>query len=162
MAVRQLRASTDHALAEDAIEWAVVEVTLPDGRAVWADGLLGGLPVWKWGTAPIGLLTDRQLARERLRINGQDPVGLVVWHRTGCGEQAARLFDVNKAAEIRPMTPGRRRTVEAMLAARRRCSVCGPVAGYTRFGVVDGVRRRFCSTHYRDDRCDLAAAPAAA
>lgn len=140
----------------------VIEVRLPDGRTVWADGLLDGLPVWNWGAAPIGLLTDRQLAREGLRINGQDPVGLILWTRAGCGRQLAELFDVNRAAEIRPMTPGRRRSVDAMLAARRRCSVCGPVAEYTRFGVVAGARHRFCSTHFRDDRCGLDAVPAAA
>jgi hypothetical protein len=149
-------------LAEAEVCWDVVEVTLPDGRSAWADGLLDGLPVWKWGNAPMGLLTDRQLAAEALRINGQDPVGLILWHKTGCGPQLAELYDVNRAAEIRPMTPGRWRTVEAMLAARRRCSVCGPVDHYTRFGVVDGTRRRFCSTHFRDDRCDLDAAPMAA
>lgn len=149
------------ASAQAEIEWKVVEVTLPDGRTVWADGLLGSLPVWKWGTAPVGLLTDRQLAAERLRTNGQRVVGLIPWRKSGCGVQLARLYDVNQAAEIRPMTPGRRRTVEAMLAARRRCAVCGPVATYTRFGTVAGERHRYCSTHYRDDRCDNAR-PAAA
>ena len=143
------------ALLASEITRAVVEVTLPDGRRVWADGTYNGLPIWRWGTAPLGLLTPRQLKEQRLAPTANSLVGHLAYHRAGAGQQLADLHDVDQAREVEPMTEGRWRTIFAMLAARRVCTICGPVDHYTRFGVVGGDRLRFCKPHWRDDRAEL-------
>ncbi|GLZ43519.1 RRQRL motif-containing zinc-binding protein [Actinokineospora sp. NBRC 105648] len=113
---------------------ALVDVALPDGRVVTADGIDArhGLPVFWWGSAPAGLLTKRQLAEQGLRPGGADPVACLEWRR---GRRWGRLYDVNQAAEKRPMTPAKWRSLAAANDARRLCEICGGTKEYTHSGL---------------------------
>ncbi|MFR9758177.1 RRQRL motif-containing zinc-binding protein [Streptomyces sp. TR06-5] len=88
---------------------------------------MSAIPVYRFRLAPDGLMTRRQLRAVGLRPGGQDPVAEIRWRR---GERFALLYDVALAVPVRPMTPGRRRAVEAMLRARRICPACGVDRGY--------------------------------
>ncbi|WP_205613910.1 RRQRL motif-containing zinc-binding protein [Streptomyces sp. S1] len=83
----------------------------------------GGIPTYPKRCAPEGLLTRRQLRTRGLRPNGHDPVAQIRYWRRGW--RYAYLYDASKAAPVRPMTPGRWRSVAAMLAARMTCPQCG-------------------------------------
>lgn len=116
---------------------SLITVTLPNGATAFAKGMVGGLPAFGWGSAPAGLVTVRQLAAERLRPVG-DRVALLVWGRIGPDGHYARwagLYDVDRVADKRPLTPAMRAAIDAALAARRVCQICGPVDHYTRFGL---------------------------
>ncbi|WP_280431702.1 RRQRL motif-containing zinc-binding protein [Nocardia brasiliensis] len=64
----------------------------------------GGIPVYRWHTAPVHLRTRRQLAADGLRPNGQDIAGKV--HRNfRRGPVTAYLYDINLAAAKREATP---------------------------------------------------------
>lgn len=115
----------------------MLTVTLPNGRTAFAKAIVDGLPAFAWGTAPAGLVTGRQLAAESLRPVG-DPVALLVWGRTRPDGRFARwagLYDVDRAADKRPLTPAMRAAIDAALAARRVCQICGPVDHYVRTGL---------------------------
>ncbi|MGK5533432.1 RRQRL motif-containing zinc-binding protein [Streptomyces sp. URMC 129] len=88
---------------------------------------MSALPTYRPRLAPDGLMTRRQLRAAGLRPNGHPPVARIVWTRS---KRWADLFDVSKAAPIRPMTDGRRRTLDAMMRARRTCPDCGLDRGY--------------------------------
>jgi rubredoxin len=83
--------------------------------------------VYRYREAGPELLTRRQLRARGLRPAGQNPVGEIRWRR---GRRVAYLYDPATAAPVRPMTPGRRRAVDAMLRARRTCPNCGTDRGY--------------------------------
>lgn len=103
----------------------LLEVELWDGRRVWCAGLRDGLPWWTWGTAPRGLVTLSQLWEQRFRRRaGQDPVGLLVFYRKGCGEQVAELYRIDEAVLSRTYTPAVAASVEAMGRAHRTCRRC--------------------------------------
>lgn len=82
---------------------------------------------FRWGLAPDGLATRRQLSALGLRPAGHAPVARVEWRR---GRRWADLYRVDVAEPKRPLTPGRRRALAAAAAARRRCRLCGRDAGY--------------------------------
>ncbi|MGI5507449.1 RRQRL motif-containing zinc-binding protein [Lentzea sp. CA-135723] len=113
-------------------------MTLPDGRSAIARDVVDGLPAFGWNSSPAGLLTRRQLADERLRPVG-DPVALLIWGRARATGRPYRrwaaLFPVEQACEKRPCTPGMRAAIDAALAARRVCQICGPVDHYVRTGL---------------------------
>ena len=117
----------------------LLTVTLPSGTVAVATGLVDGLPAFRWGCAPTELLTRRQLASLRLRPGRGGPVAVLVWgrrdRRTGQPSRWAALHDITQAAEKRAMTAAMRRAVDAALAARRLCRICGPVDHYTRAGL---------------------------
>lgn len=105
-------------------------VELWDGSTVFCHGFLDGLPVWRWGTAPADLVTRRQLREQRLRrCRGQEPVGLLVFRKRGCGEQIAELFRIDQAVPSRPLSPRWRASIEAMCRAHRTCRACGRDTG---------------------------------
>ncbi len=110
----------------------LVDVTLPDGRVVTADGYRLGLPVFWYGSAPEGLVTMRQLAAEGLRPGGADRIALLEWRR---GRRIAFLYDIQQAQLKREMTPAKWTAVKAALAARRRCAICPNDREYTRAGL---------------------------
>ncbi|WP_330435516.1 hypothetical protein OIC43_31005 [Streptomyces sp. NBC_00825] len=86
------------------------------------------IPTYRQHLAPAGLMTRRQLRAAGLRPGGHDPVAqLRYWRR---GWHHAHLYAVDQAAPIRPMTQGRRRTLAAMMRARRTCPDCGTVRDY--------------------------------
>ncbi|GAB2778300.1 RRQRL motif-containing zinc-binding protein [Streptomyces daliensis] len=84
------------------------------------------IPSYAPRTAPDGLATKRQLDAVGLRPGGHDPVAQLEWP----GGSWAALYDITKCLPKRPMTDGRRRSVEAMLRARRICPGCGLDVGY--------------------------------
>lgn len=84
------------------------------------------IPHYEPHTAPDGLATLRQLRTLGLRPGGSDPVAELVWR----GGSWAALYRIEDCKPKWPMTPGRWRSVEAMLQARRICPVCGIDVGY--------------------------------
>jgi hypothetical protein len=84
-------------------------------------------PSYRWGLAPLGVMTRRQLAAAGLRPGGAQPVARIVWRR---GRRWAELYSIEAALPKRPMTEGRRRALGAAMAARRRCPRCCRDAGY--------------------------------
>ena len=104
------------------------ETTLWDGRRVWCYGFREGLPVFKYLTAPIGLVTRTQLGEQQLRRRrGQDPVALLVFHKAGCGEQVAPLYVLEHAVPARTKTSALLDSVAAMNLAHRTCRRCKKV-----------------------------------
>ncbi|MFC0431093.1 RRQRL motif-containing zinc-binding protein [Kutzneria buriramensis] len=102
------------------------DVQLWDGTWTWCYGWRDGLPVWKFRTAPAGLVTKKQLWAQRLRRRrGQDPFGLLVFHRSGCGEQVAPLFRLDLAIPSRRMSARWADSITAMGRAHRTCRRCG-------------------------------------
>lgn len=87
----------------------------------------GGFPSHRYRLAPHGLMTPRQLRAAGLRPNGHGPVAEIRWRR---GQRVAYLYDPALAAPVRPMTPGRWRSIAAMMTARRTCPLCGTDRGY--------------------------------
>ncbi|MEU4673943.1 RRQRL motif-containing zinc-binding protein [Amycolatopsis sp. NPDC023774] len=104
------------------------ETQLWDGRIVVCDGFRDGLPYWGYNHAPTGLVTKSQLWEQKLRRRrGQDPVGLLVFHRRGAGEQVGELFRIDQALPSRRMSPRWADNIARMHLAHRTCR-CGHVA----------------------------------
>ena len=102
------------------------EVELWNGVRTACAGIRDGLPYWGWGDAPAELVTKRQLWEQKLRRRrGQDPVGLLIFHKKGCGEVVAELFRIDLAIPARRMTPGWRAAIERMQQAHHVCRGCG-------------------------------------
>lgn len=113
-----------------------VGVTVDD-RAVAKDAAreLGLFPTYRWGLAPSGLATRRQLSACGLRPGGAEPVAGVGWRR---GRRFAELYDVAKAKPKRPMTPAKWAALAAAMRARRTCRDCGRDVGYVLPGHARG------------------------
>ncbi len=105
------------------------QVRLWDGRWWPCAGRYGRTPVFRYGWAPSGLATVRQLAAEGLRPGGQDPAGFLVWGPAN-RPRWAYLYRRDLAAPKRAMTPGRWVAVAAMNAALRVCPSCRVDVGY--------------------------------
>lgn len=102
------------------------DVQLWDGTWTWCYGWREGLPVWRYRTAPAGLVTKKQLWAQHLRRRrGQDPFGLLVFHKRGCGEQVAGLFRLDLAIPSRRMSERWQSSIAAMGRAHRTCRRCG-------------------------------------
>lgn len=96
-----------------------------DGRAV---PLAAGEYVdYRWGLAPAGVATRRQLRALRLRPGGADPVARLVWRR---GRRWAYLYAVATALPKRTPTPAQLAALAEAMRARRTCPTCGRDAGY--------------------------------
>ncbi|RBM14881.1 RRQRL motif-containing zinc-binding protein [Streptomyces sp. PT12] len=92
---------------------------------------MSGLPVYRWRLAPDGLATRRQLRARGLRPGSQDPVAVLERpRRRGRPPLVAYLYDLDRAAPVRPMTPARWRAIRAALTARRTCPGCRAVREY--------------------------------
>jgi hypothetical protein len=106
------------------------DLQLWNGVWTWCHGFRDGLPWWHWGDAPKGLVTKSQLWEQKLRRRrGQDPTGLLIFHKRGCGEQIAELYRIDLALASRPMSPRWRASIEAMCRAHRTCVDCGRDVG---------------------------------
>jgi len=92
---------------------------MPIGSGDWV--------VYRYGFAPSGLATMRQLSAMGLRPGGQPPVAALARPR---GRWVAYLYDLTTAKTKRPMTPAKRRALAAANRARRICPTCGADAGY--------------------------------
>ena len=92
-------------------------------------------PTYRYRCAPDGLLTRTQLRAHGLRPGGHDPVAQLVWRSRKARHvgwlRFAWLYDVALALPVRPMTPGRRRALDAANRARRVCPVCRTEQPYT-------------------------------
>lgn len=105
---------------------ALVPIALSDGRETWCRGFHDGLPVWRHGDAPAGLVTRSQLAEQRLRRRyRQDPEGLLIYRWHGNRPQFAELFRIDLALLSRPLTEARKASIAAMQRAHRTCRDCG-------------------------------------
>lgn len=82
-----------------------------------------GLPTFRFGHAPTGLATRRQLRTAGLCPGGQDFVAQLVWRQ---GRAWAGLFRLDLAQPQRKSSPGQRAAIEKALAARRTCPTCPP------------------------------------
>lgn len=88
-----------------------------------------GLPTWRYGHAPAGLLTRRQMRAADLAPGGAEPVAQVVWrHRRH--EVRALLWDRDELVTKRIPTPAQLVAVGLALAARRWCPACARDVGY--------------------------------
>ena len=88
-----------------------------------------GLPTYPWQSAPLGLLTRRQLRERGLCPGGQPIAAQVMWRRRG-DEVVAYLYDLATARPKRTATPAVLVAVGKALRARRTCSTCGQLRTY--------------------------------
>jgi hypothetical protein len=101
------------------VEW----VQLWDGRR-WPGRVRDGLPEFKFGQAPAGLSTRRQLRERGLSRGGQEPFARLTWKRD---QRFAWLYVDDKAKAKRTPTDKQLAAVNKALAARKVCADCGPV-----------------------------------
>ncbi|MEU9226122.1 RRQRL motif-containing zinc-binding protein [Streptomyces massasporeus] len=91
---------------------------------------MGSLPTYRWGLAPDGLATRRQLRALGLRPDGQDVAGQLERPRRRRGPLVAYLYRIEQAKPVRPMTPSKWAALAKANAARRICPECRRDAGY--------------------------------
>lgn len=103
-----------------------VGVTI-DGRS--APAYSGEWVRFRYGLAPQGLATYRQLAAAGLRPGGAQPVAELAW-RHGSTWRIAYLYDVAAAKPQRPMTAAKRTALAKAMRAKRTCPACRRDAGY--------------------------------
>ena len=89
-----------------------------------------GLPTYGWNTAPTGLATRRQLRAMGLQPARQRPAGQVMWARGRSAPAIAYLYRIEDSKPKKPATPGQRKAVAAMLAARSTCTTCAVNYGH--------------------------------
>jgi len=106
------------------VEW----VLLWDGRH-WPGRVRNGLPEFKFGQAPAGLSTRRQLRERGLCRGGQEPFARLTWKRD---QRFAWLYVDDKARAKRIPSDKQLAAVEKALAARKVCAECGPVDHFVR------------------------------
>ena len=101
------------------VEW----VQLWDGRR-WPGRVRNGLPEFRFGQAPAGLSTRRQLRERGLSRGGQEPFARLTWKRD---RRFAWLYVDDKAKAKRTPSDKQLAAVNKALAARKVCAECGPV-----------------------------------
>ncbi|TCC53470.1 hypothetical protein E0H75_07200 [Kribbella capetownensis] len=114
--------SGDH--RRDGVEW----VQLWDGRR-WPGRVRGGLPEFRFGQAPSGLSTRRQLRERGLSRGGQEPFARLTWK---WDQRFAWLYVDERARAKRVPSDKQRAAVTKALAARKVCAECGPVDQFVR------------------------------
>jgi hypothetical protein len=103
----------------DGVEW----VQLWDGRR-WPGRVRNGLPEFRFGQAPSGLSTRRQLRERGLSRGGQEPFARLTWKRD---RRFAWLYVDAKAKAKRTPSDKQLAAVNKALSARKVCAECGPV-----------------------------------
>jgi hypothetical protein len=106
---------------------------MPIGSGEWV--------TYRYGFAPSGLATMRQLSAMGLRPGGCPPVAALARPK---GRWVAYLYDLSTAKSKRAMTPSKRRALAAANRARRMCPTCGTDAGY----VIPGRLGECVSCHF--------------
>jgi hypothetical protein len=106
------------------VEW----VQLWDGRR-WPGQVRNGLPEFRFGQAPAGLSTRRQLRERGLSRGGQEPFARLTWKRE---QRFAWLYVDDKAKAKRTPSDKQLAAVNKALAARKVCAECGPVEHFVR------------------------------
>ncbi|MEQ4207929.1 RRQRL motif-containing zinc-binding protein [Actinopolymorpha sp. B9G3] len=97
-----------------------VMIQLWDGRQVpgrW----ISGLPAFRYGWAPDGLATRRQVRAKRLCPGGHEPYALLVWRRD---RAFAWLYRLDLAQPSRIPTAAQQAALTRAMAARRWCAGC--------------------------------------
>ncbi|MCE0536602.1 hypothetical protein LWF15_13905 [Kineosporia rhizophila] len=89
---------------------------------------------YRWGWAPQGLATTRQLRAQGLRpAKRREPVSEIRWRR---GDRVAYLHRIDEAVPVQPPTAQQSAALAAAMRARKTCTECGTEADYvlpTRF-----------------------------
>jgi len=85
--------------------------------------------MFRYGWAPPGLATVRQLAAHRHRPGGQDLAGWLVWGPAR-RPRWAYLYRIDLARPKRPLTPALRAGIATANRAQRICPTCRLDAGY--------------------------------
>jgi hypothetical protein len=98
-----------------------------DGRS--APAYSGEWVAFKFGLAPQGLATYRQLAANGLRPGGAQPVAELSWWH-GRSRRIAYLYDVAAAKPKRPMTPAKTAALAKAMRAKRTCPDCRRALDY--------------------------------
>jgi hypothetical protein len=101
-------------------------ITLWDGREAlgrWVDGF----PAFRFGMAPTGLATRRQLRTRGLCPGGREPYALLLWRRD---KAWAYLYRLDLAKPKRVPTPAQSAALAKAMTARRVCRACGQDVGY--------------------------------
>jgi hypothetical protein len=106
------------------VQW----VQLWDGRQ-WPGRVRNGLPEFRFGQAPAGLSTRRQLRERGLCRGGQEPFARLTWKRD---QRFAWLYVDAKAKAKRTPSAKQLAAVQKALAARKVCAECGPVEHFVR------------------------------
>ncbi|MEU4603479.1 RRQRL motif-containing zinc-binding protein [Kribbella sp. NPDC023972] len=106
------------------VEW----VQLWDGRR-WPGRVRNGLPEFRFGQAPSGLSTRRQLRDRGLSRGGQEPFARLTWKRD---RRFAWLYVDERAKAKRTPSDKQLAAVNKALAARKVCAECGPVDHFVR------------------------------
>lgn len=103
----------------------ITPAELWDGRHVWSWGTIDGLPAFRWGHVPGGLVTLSQLHQRGMqRRRGQEPYAVLVWRSRRFGQRIANLWRVDQAIPRQPFTPRRRAALTMAYLTRFRC-LCG-------------------------------------
>lgn len=84
---------------------------------------------YRFGLAPAGLATRRQLGEAGLRPGGAQPVAELSW-RHGRSRRIAYLYDIAVAVPKRAMTAAKTAALDKAMRARRICPSCRRDAGY--------------------------------
>ncbi|MER8155138.1 RRQRL motif-containing zinc-binding protein [Streptomyces sp. NPDC094472] len=100
------------------------------GKCFDPTGARHGIPTYPWHCAPDGLATRRQLRARGLRPGGQPVAAQLLRPRYRRGPLVAYLYRLDKAKQVRPMTPAKRRALACAMRARRTCPQCRSDAGY--------------------------------
>ena len=94
-------------------------------------------PTYRWGWAPEGLATRRQLAARGLRPGRQPIAGQILWRYRRHGGRGPRLptrvaylYRADLALPKREPTPAQLAALGKAMTARRTCPVCGRDIGY--------------------------------
>ncbi|GHB68018.1 hypothetical protein GCM10010377_68670 [Streptomyces viridiviolaceus] len=81
----------------------------------------GSFPQFRFGQAPAGLATRRQLRAMGLSPGGQEPAAQLIWRR---GQRMAWLYRIDLAKPKRVPTLAQERALDRAMAARQSCPVC--------------------------------------
>jgi hypothetical protein len=93
------------------------------------DGERYGLPTYPYHSAPVGLLTIRQLRARGLRPGGQAIAAQILWrHRKQ--RRVAYLYREDCGKPKRQATPAQLVAIAKALRARRTCPTCGQEKPY--------------------------------
>ncbi|MEQ7008489.1 RRQRL motif-containing zinc-binding protein [Actinopolymorpha sp. B17G11] len=119
-------------------------IQLSDGRQAPGRWICG-LPAFRYGWAPDGLATRRQLRAEHLSPGGHEPYALLLWRRD---RAFAWLYRLDLAQPARTPTPAQQAALTRAMAARRWCAGCQQHADHC----VAPVHRTVWRLHGQDRR----------
>jgi hypothetical protein len=84
-------------------------------------------PTYRYGWAPVGLATRRQLTALGLTRAGTPIAAQITWRN---GNRIAYLYRVSDCRARQPPTPQQAAALTRAMAARRTCTICHRDVGY--------------------------------